>query len=135
MVESHHIEWCWICIFFNQLLKTSLSSMENTSIYVIGFCLYLIILLVFIFLYRKFKIRLLAFVLYSSFALLLVNGVYVIALKIFVNSYGSLLYLYSLSILNLMAVPTLIILMIIKSVHKSKNWKSRNKKPNFAIQK
>jgi hypothetical protein len=89
--------------------------MEKNSVYFVGFGLYIVVLIISIILFRKTDINNLKFLLYSGLALIIVNVIYLILVRIiFNNSYAGLLLVYAISILNLVSIPTILILFIIK---------------------
>lgn len=89
--------------------------MEKNSIYFIGIGLYIIVLIVNIVLFRKTEIKNFKFLLYSGLTLIAVNIIYLFLVRIiFNNSYAGLFYVYAIFILNLISIPTIIILFYIK---------------------
>ncbi len=89
--------------------------MEKSSVYIVGTGLYIIILIISIVLFRKTNVNHFKFLLYSGLTLIIVNVGYLISIRIiFNNSYVGLLLVYGIFILNLLSVPTILILFIIK---------------------
>lgn len=92
--------------------------MKEDFIYFIGIALYLLVLTVCIILFRKKNITSLRFLLLSALFLLMFNITYLVAIRIFTNSYEGVLLVYAAMVLNVIAIPTIVILSIIK--HKIK---------------
>lgn len=89
--------------------------MEKNSVYFVGIGLYIVVLIISIILFRKTDINNLKFLLYSGLVLIIVNVIYLILVRIiFNNSYAGLLLVYAISILNLVSIPTILILFIVK---------------------
>lgn len=89
--------------------------MEKNSVYFIGIGLYIIVLIISIILFRKTDINNLKFLLYSGLVIIIVNVIYLILVRIiFNNSYAGLLLVYAISILNLVSIPTILILFIVR---------------------
>lgn len=92
--------------------------MEKYSIYFLGIGLYIIVLIISVILFRKTVISNIKFILYSGISLIFINVFYLILLRIFNNSYGGILLVYATIILNLISIPTIIILFIIRFLKK-----------------
>ncbi|MFK8267176.1 hypothetical protein [Capnocytophaga cynodegmi] len=92
--------------------------MKEDFIYFIGIALYLLVLTVCIILFRKKNITSLRFLLLSALFLLMFNITYLVAIRIFTNSYEGVLLVYAAVVLNVIAIPTIVILSMIK--HKIK---------------
>ena len=89
--------------------------MEKYLVYFLGIGLYIIVLIVSLLLFRKTDINNLKFLLLSGLTLLMINVLYLIAVRIiFNNSYAGLFLVYAITILNLISIPTILILFIIK---------------------
>ncbi|ATA88501.1 hypothetical protein [Capnocytophaga stomatis] len=88
--------------------------MKEDCIYFIGIALYLLVLAGCIVLFRKKNITSLRFLLLSALFLLMLNIIYWVAIRIFTNSYEGVLLVYAAMVLNVIAIPTIVILSIIK---------------------
>lgn len=93
--------------------------MKEDCIYFIGVALYLLVLAVCMILFRKKNITSLRFLLLSALFLLMLNIIYWVAIRMFTNSYEGVLLVYAAVVLNVIAIPTIVILSIIK--HKTFN--------------
>ncbi|AEK24334.1 Hypothetical protein Ccan_22190 [Capnocytophaga canimorsus Cc5] len=69
-------------------------------------------------LFRKKNITSLRFLLLSALFLLMLNITYWVAIRMFTNSYEGVLLVYAAMVLNVIAIPTIAILLMIK--HKIK---------------
>ncbi|MFJ1352185.1 hypothetical protein [Capnocytophaga canimorsus] len=96
--------------------------MKKDFIYFIGIALYLLVLAVCIILFRKKNITSLRFLLLSALFLLMLNIIYWVAIRMFTNSYEGVLLVYAAVVLNVIAIPTIAILLMIK--HKIKHSKN-----------
>ncbi|SNV34912.1 Uncharacterised protein [Chryseobacterium taklimakanense] len=92
--------------------------MEKNTIYFLGFGLYMIVLIISIIIFRKTKGNSFKFLLYSGLILLSVNLIYLLLVKIFNNSYSGVLLIYASIILNLLSIPTIVMLFILKLIKK-----------------
>lgn len=92
--------------------------MEEKSIYIIGFSLYLPVLLVCIILYLKNNITNIKFLILSILLVVILNIIYLISFRIFDNSYGGILLVYASIVLNLISIPTIIVLFILRVLKK-----------------
>lgn len=92
--------------------------MEEKSIYIIGFSLYLPVLLVCILLYLKNNITNIKFLILSILLVVILNIIYLISFRIFDNSYGGILLVYASIVLNLISIPTIIVLFILRVLKK-----------------
>ncbi|WP_400145323.1 hypothetical protein [Capnocytophaga canimorsus] len=92
--------------------------MKEDCIYFIGITLYLLVLAVCMILFYKKNITSLRFLLLSALFLLMLNIIYWVAIRIFTNSYEGVLLVYAAMVLNVIAIPTIAILLMIK--HKIK---------------
>ncbi|WP_203969419.1 hypothetical protein [Capnocytophaga stomatis] len=88
--------------------------MKEDCIYLIGITLYLLVLAVCMILFRKKNITSLRFLLLSALWLLMLNIIYSLAIRMFDNSYKGVLLVYATVVLNVIAIPTIVILSIIK---------------------
>ncbi|MFJ1408511.1 hypothetical protein [Capnocytophaga canimorsus] len=94
--------------------------MKEDCIYFIGITLYLLVLAVCMILFRKKNITSLRFLLLSALFLLMLNIIYWVAIRIFTNSYEGVLLTYAAMVLNVIAIPTIAILSMLKHKKKSK---------------
>lgn len=92
--------------------------MEEKLIYIIGFSLYLPVLLVCIILYLKNNITNIKFLILSILLVVILNIIYLISFRIFDNSYGGILLVYASIVLNLISIPTIIVLFILRVLKK-----------------
>ncbi|WP_238250416.1 hypothetical protein [Capnocytophaga cynodegmi] len=93
--------------------------MKEDCIYFIGITFYLLVFAVCMILFRKKNITSLRFLLLSALFLLMLNIIYWVAIRMFTNSYEGVLLVYAAVVLNVIAIPTIVILSIIK--HKTFN--------------
>ncbi|MFK8296495.1 hypothetical protein ACI760_09945 [Capnocytophaga canimorsus] len=96
--------------------------MKEDCIYFIGITLYLLVLAVCMILFRKKNITSLRFLLLSALFLLMLNIIYWVAIRMFTNSYEGVLLVYAAVVLNVIAIPTIVILSMLK--HKIKHSKN-----------
>lgn len=88
--------------------------MEEKTIYLIGICLYLLVLGVCMVLYRKKNITNIKFLIISILFVVILNVIYLISVRIFDNSFGGILLVYASIVLNLIAIPTVVVLFILR---------------------
>ena len=91
---------------------------EKNFIYILGIGLYIIVLLFCFSLFRKTNFTNLKFLLFSCVLLVVINLIYLIFVRIFNNSYNGILLVYATFILNLFAIPTILILFILRILKK-----------------
>ncbi|VDH04929.1 Uncharacterised protein [Bergeyella zoohelcum] len=88
--------------------------MEEKSIYIIGFSLYLPVLIACIILYLKNNITNIKFLISSVLFVAIFNIIYLISIRILDNSYEGILLVYASIVLNLISIPTIIVLFILR---------------------